>query len=450
MAEESKKYSLLFIIIAIIAGFGIIYLFVSDAPSTDQGTQQTDSEENEPEPYSQGILDTELDYSQDDFLEKAYALEGTPYESGGSHPEEGFHPAGFVQYVYEEATDIRMPIIAAHQYDLGEEVGRSHLQTGDVLFFQGEILLSGIYLEDGEFMTVSESEGTEIFHLDNDSFWTENYAGAKRLEAEEIHSLHPGSYSSHEHPAVRESMNYLGTPYEFGGDTLEAFDCSYFIQEVFREHMDVYLPRVTIDQFEVGEDIPEEEMQPGDVIYFSDIDAADDTREDGEVTHAGIYVGNNFMIHASRTEGMTQISLLNDYWSDHFTGVKRFDDMSLNSEAPAVSEGSNYLNVSYSADGDHPEEGFSPGGFVQYVYQSSYEKNLPADGEALWNEGTEVAREELEPEDIVFFEGNYNLLPGIYAGNGLFLISSESSGITIRHLENSDYFSAIYYGARRY
>lgn len=454
MEGEQKKYSLFFIIIALIAGIGIIYLFISDTPSTEDGlnTQSNSEEEIDPgrEPYSQGILDTELDYSQEDFMEEARSLDDAPYESSGRDPEEGFNSAGLVQYIYEEATGIRMPLLAPHQHDLGEEVGQGYLQTGDVLFFEGEIMLSGIYLENGEFITASESEGVSIFNLEEENFWSENYVGAQRLEQHEIESLHPGSYSDHEHAAVRESMNYLGTPYEFGGNSLEAFDCSYFIQEVYREYEDVYLPRVTLDQVEMGEEIPIEEMEPGDAIFFSDVDAAEDVREDGEVTHVGIYLGNDFMIHASRTEDMTQISLLNDYWTDHFTTVKRYNDMTVEESTPALEEAGNYLNVPFSSDGNSPDEGFSTTGFVQYVFQQSHDVNFPDDGEQLWEEGTEVAREDLQPEDIVFFEGNYDLLPGIYADNGLFFIASQSNGVTIRHLDNSEYFSPLYKGARRF
>ncbi|SDN76015.1 C40 family peptidase [Alkalicoccus daliensis] len=454
MAENQKRSLGLFWIIALLAGGGAAFLLFSDS-FTEQEEQNNSrspesAEEESMEPHSQGILKTNLDFTIEDFAAEARNLEGAPFSSGGNHPDEGFNTSGFVQYVYEEATGIRMPRISAHQYDLGEDVGREYLQMGDVVFFQAETLMSGIYMEDDEFMTATESDGVITLNLEEDAFWNDNYIGAKRLEENEIESLHPGTYSDHENPVVREAMNYLGTPYEFGGDTLEAFDCSYFIQEVFREHKDVYLPRVTLNQFEVGEDIEEDDIRPGDVLYFSDIDAADDMREDGEVTHAGIYVGNNFMIHASRTEEMTQISFLNDYWSENFTGAKRFDDMTLDGAAPAVEEAASHLNIPYASGGNHPEEGFNPIGFVSYVYEKAGTGTLPSTAEQLWESGNAVEKENLQPEDIVFFDGETNLLPGIYAGHDLFIIATPSSGITIRHLEYSDYFSDLYIGARRF
>ncbi|WP_280769656.1 C40 family peptidase [Salipaludibacillus daqingensis] len=402
------------------------------------------------EPVSDGIIDSDFDFSIEEFIKTAENLESTLYESGGKDPEEGFNSSGFVQYVYEEATGIRMPRIAGHQKELGEKVGNDFLQEGDVVFFEASTLMSGIYIGNNEFMTATESEGIAVLPLENDSFWGDNYIGAKRLTKEEMTALHPSSYSNHDHPIVSESMNYLGTPYEFGGNSLEAFDCSFFIQEVFRETMDVYLPRVTIDQYKVGDDIPEEDLRPGDVLYFSDVDVETSDREEGEITHAGIYVGNNYMIHSSRTEDMTQISFLNDYWKDAFTGVKRFDNMSLNDEAPLVQEAASYLTTPFKSGGSTPEDGFNTTGFVTYVFEKSRGQVLPDNSRDIQNSGTEVNREDLEPEDIVFFESGGNLLPGIYIGHDQFIIATESSGVTTRHLDHGDFFSDKYVGAKRY
>lgn len=425
--------------------------FFSSADGNNDSSVTSNSNDTQIKPQSQGIMDTNLDFSIDEFITTARDLEGAPYQSGGKDPEEGFNSSGFVQYVYEQSTGIRMPRIAGHQYELGEEVGTDYLQTGDVVFFKANSIMSGIYLGDNEFMTASKSDGISILDLETDSFWAKHYIGAKRLTEEEIKALHPSTYSDHANPAVREAMNYLGTPYEFGGNSLAAFDCSFFIQEVFRESMDVYLPRVTVDQFKVGENISKENLEPGDVLYFSDVDISVSEREEGEVTHAGIYVGNNYMIHASRTEAMTQISFLNNYWNDAFTGVKRFDDMSLNGEVPLVKEAANYLTIPFQSGGSTPGEGFNTTGFVRYVFEKSRGVQLPENtARDIWNNGIEVERDALKPGDIVFFSGENSLLPGIYIGNDLFMIASESSGVTTRHMDHSDFFSSKYVGARRY
>ncbi|PYZ92714.1 gamma-glutamyl hydrolase [Salipaludibacillus keqinensis] len=417
-------------------------------------TSQTSSSEEDIEPKSQGILETNLDFTVEEFVEEAVSLEGADYQLGGKDPEDGFNSSGFVQYVYEEATGIRMPRIAGHQYEIGEEVGKSYLQEGDVVFFESDTIMSGIYIGDSQFMTATQSGGIETLHLENDDFWASNYIGAKRLTEDEMESLHPSTYKDHDHPVVRESMNYLGTPYEFGGNSLEAFDCSFFIQEAFREHQDVYLPRVTTDQFNLGEEINEENLQPGDVLYFSDVDVEVSDREEGEVTHAGIYVGNNFMIHASRTEEMTQISYLNDYWNDAFTGAKRFDEMSLNGEYPIVQEAAKHLNVPFESGGSNPEEGFNTSGFVTHVFEQNEGLQLTGTARELWNKGEPVDTSSLLPGDVLFFQGSNSLLPALYIGHDQFMMASASSGVTTRHLEynlfDSEPYEASYEGARRY
>jgi len=224
--------------------------------------------------------------------------------------------------------------------------------------------MSGIYIGNGEFMTVSESNGVETLSLRNGDFWADNFIGGKRLTKEEKESLHPNTYADHDHPAVQHAIQYLDTPYVFGGNTLDGFDCSYFIQQVFRESSDVYLPRVTTDQHKIGEDINRDNLEAGDVLFFSGIDLEDENREDGEVSHVGIYAGNGFMIHASRTEAMTQISYINDYWDDSFTSVKRYDGLTLNEEYPVVKEAARHLYIDFETGGSSPEEGFNTSGYV--------------------------------------------------------------------------------------
>ncbi|PYZ98091.1 hypothetical protein CR205_05710 [Alteribacter lacisalsi] len=300
------------------AGSAVLYVQSGDRFSGVQPAIEDDSE-SPAEIRDYG----ELDYSTEQLLDQAYALKGIPFESGGKEPGTGFNSSGFVQYVFQEATGIRMPRIAAHQNDLGDNIPFDDLIPGDLVFFKNESLMSGIYMGDGEFMTVSLSGGTEILSFEKDRFWTEHFAGARRLTEEEKEALHPSTYSGHDHPAVKEAVQYLDTPYLFGGTDREGLDCSFLVQEVFRESLGVYLPRVSRDQFRVGENVALDDLQAGDVLYFSDIDSAK-VETAGQVTHTGIYLGNDFMIHASRTEEMTQISYLNDYWNEAFTGARRF------------------------------------------------------------------------------------------------------------------------------
>ena len=94
------------------------------------------------------------------------------------------------------------------------------------------------------------------------------------------------------------AKNYLGVPYVYGGTTPGGFDCSGFVQYVYR-NFGINLPRVTYDQMSVGVPVSTDNLQIGDLLFF---------RGGG---HVGIYAGNGTYIHAPRTGRTVSIDPLN-------------------------------------------------------------------------------------------------------------------------------------------
>lgn len=119
--------------------------------------------------------------------------------------------------------------------------------------------------------------------------------------------------------------------------------------------------------------------------------------------------------------------------------------------AKVVAEAEKYLGIYYKWGGTSPSTGFDCSGFVYYVFnQCGYP--LSRIMSTQYKTGTPVAKEDLQPGDIVFFQGTYTSgmsHTGIYVGNGQF-IHSPSTGKTVSYADiNSAYYTAHWYGACR-
>ena len=88
-----------------------------------------------------------------------------------------------------------------------------------------------------------------------------------------------------------KSLQYLNTPYLWGGRSVYGIDCSGFVQQVFR-YFNIVLPRDAYQQAGEGESVGFlQEAQCGDLAYFDN--------EEGRITHVGILFNQDTIIHAS-------------------------------------------------------------------------------------------------------------------------------------------------------
>lgn len=116
---------------------------------------------------------------------------------------------------------------------------------------------------------------------------------------------------------VLNAMGFMGIPYKWGGATPEAgFDCSGFVQFVFRQATGVILPRSSFDQVHQGVSVTQDELQPGDLVFFNTMRA--------RFSHVGIYIGENRFIHApSRGKSVEIVDITNSYWQKRYNGARR-------------------------------------------------------------------------------------------------------------------------------
>ena len=111
------------------------------------------------------------------------------------------------------------------------------------------------------------------------------------------------------------AKQYLNIPYRWGGTTTSGFDCSGYVLKVFTD-LGIELPRTSNSQYQVGESVAKDELQPGDLVFFN-------TLGNG-VSHVGIYYGDGKFIHSQSYKGVS-ITDLNDpkYWGARYVGAKR-------------------------------------------------------------------------------------------------------------------------------
>jgi len=107
---------------------------------------------------------------------------------------------------------------------------------------------------------------------------------------------------------------YKGTKYRYGGTTSRGFDCSGFVQRVYKEAFNIDLPRSTRDMMKLGKKINKNELKPGDLVFFHP------TRK---YYHVGIYLGNGVFIHASTSRGVIKSDLSLNYWKKSYIKGRR-------------------------------------------------------------------------------------------------------------------------------
>jgi cell wall-associated NlpC family hydrolase len=119
-----------------------------------------------------------------------------------------------------------------------------------------------------------------------------------------------GAPSSQYGGVVGIAMNYLGTPYVWGGESPGGFDCSGFTYYVF-SRVGVSLPRTVSAQYAVGVGVSRSELQPGDLVFFNGLG------------HVGIYIGGNQFVHSPHTGDVVKVSAMTGYYDSNYVGARR-------------------------------------------------------------------------------------------------------------------------------
>jgi nlpC/P60 family protein len=146
------------------------------------------------------------------------------------------------------------------------------------------------------------------------------------------------------------SKTLLGVPYVWGGTSLDGFDCSGFVQYVYKKY-EMDLSRTTYTQIKQGKSIALSDIKENDLVFFDTrassmltkaksqgvsgtldtiiINESDTGNSKklypSEPTHVGMYIGNGKMIHASSSKKQVVVEVLeNDYFKDRIVDIRRY------------------------------------------------------------------------------------------------------------------------------
>jgi cell wall-associated NlpC family hydrolase len=120
---------------------------------------------------------------------QAMGLLGVPYKRGGTSEEKGFDCSGFVRHMFEKSVGLVLPRRAEEQAKVTEEINRSELKPGDLVFFntmKRTFSHVGIYVGDGKFIHAPRP-GKDV-RIDDmrEAYWQKRFNGARRVETDKI------------------------------------------------------------------------------------------------------------------------------------------------------------------------------------------------------------------------------------------------------------------------
>ena len=110
--------------------------------------------------------------------------------------------------------------------------------------------------------------------------------------------------------ALKYALKQIGDRYVFGADGLTTWDCSGLTMRAFQA-AGVSLPHSSAAQFRYGKLISRSNLKPGDLVFFG-----------SPISHVGIYLGGNKMVHAPRSGSRVKVATM-DMGRKKFRGGKR-------------------------------------------------------------------------------------------------------------------------------
>lgn len=228
-----------------------------------------------------------------------------------------FDNTGFMYYLFKEFDiDLESVSSAKEQAELGVYVPKDQLKKGDLLYYsndnnQLDIRLVGVYAGNNNVIINASSYTGLVKRNVSRNFYKNNYITARRI----IPETTPADRIIDTAESLWEEVNY-GYPYN--EETL-TFDSGGFTLYVFKLNNIDLKTRFASQQSKLGTYIPKEELQKGDVVFFSK-DVSPD-----KIWLSGIYIGDNSVImNANYKTGAIICDISNGYYERNYKTSRRF------------------------------------------------------------------------------------------------------------------------------
>ena len=107
---------------------------------------------------------------------------------------------------------------------------------------------------------------------------------------------------------------WYGTDYRLGGKDKSGIDCSAFVQKLYEQVFGIDMLRTALEQFKnckITHDLSN--AKEGDLVFFH--------INSKRITHVGIYLANNYFVHASSANGVVINNLKDKYYQKYLAGI---------------------------------------------------------------------------------------------------------------------------------
>ena len=149
-------------------------------------------------------------------------------------------------------------------------------------------------------------------NIENCSSFQFKYAMIMNREVESINNLELYNFIN----------DWWSTRYRFGGSDHEGIDCSSFTEKLFSNVYGYSVPRTSKEQFSAFKKVATKDLKEGDLVFFNTRSTRRKKRK--AITHVGLYLGNNYFVHSSVSDGVTINSLSDEYYRKKFVSGGRF------------------------------------------------------------------------------------------------------------------------------